>query len=65
MGLFNFKKKKNQPVLSIKWVQTKVTQDEGLQHLTKEGELPFGWIYRNKEFTDNSENVSVGTNFDF
>lgn len=22
------------------------------KHLTKEGELPFGWVYRNREFTD-------------
>lgn len=36
MGLFNFLKKK--------------TQGECLDKLTPEGELPFGWIYRNNEF---------------
>ena len=26
------------------------------EHLTKEGELPWGWIYRNKDFTDKINN---------
>jgi hypothetical protein len=50
MGLFNFKK--NQPILSTKRLKVQSTQDDNLLHLTKDGELPFGWIYRNKEFTD-------------
>ena len=28
------------------------TSPTDFEHLTKEGDLPFGWIYRNKEFTD-------------
>lgn len=54
MGLFNFKK--NQPVLSPKGFKAQLTQADNLEHLTKEGELPFGWIYRNKEFTDKIQN---------
>lgn len=56
MGLFNSKKKKNQPVVSFKWEGTQVTQDDNWEHVTKINELPFGWVSRNKEFTDRIQN---------
>ncbi len=40
MGFFDFIKNK------------KETTQTDFEHLTKEGELPFGWIYRNKAFID-------------
>jgi hypothetical protein len=52
MGLFNFKKKgvvnkKNNNVNSF---------GEPLDRLTPDGELPWGWIYANKDFTDKIQN---------
>ena len=52
MGLFDFIKKNFQTVLSSEVLDAQVIQDDNLEHLTKDGELPWGWIYRNKEFTD-------------
>jgi hypothetical protein len=43
MGLFDFKKKK---------VPVTNTVTERLDSLTPDGELPWGWITRNKEFCD-------------
>ena len=40
MKLFNFKKKNTNQ------------QNISNETLTKEGDLPFGWVYRNKEFVD-------------
>ena len=40
MGFFDFIKNK------------KEVAPTDFEHLTKEGELPFGWIYRNKAFVD-------------
>lgn len=51
MGLFNFKKK-DQPVSSIKVSRVQSPQSDDFAHLTKDGELPFGWVSRNREFTD-------------
>ena len=48
MAFFDlFKKKETPPKAPV----------EDFEHLTKEGELPFGWLYRNKDFVDkiNSE----------
>lgn len=42
MGLFGLKKKKKVFTLS----------DEPLDRLTPDGELPYGWIYAHKDFTD-------------
>lgn len=53
MGLFNFKKKKdfkNENVL--KALKALATPAYDLEHLTKEGELPLGWVYHNKDFVD-------------
>ena len=67
MGFFDFlkDKKKATPNTSINFYETingktvrtspqnnseKLPTD--FEHLTEEGELPFGWIYRNKNFVD-------------
>lgn len=53
MGLFDFKKKKdfkNENVLKI--LKALATPADDLEHLTKEGELPWGWHTHSKEFTD-------------
>ena len=50
MRLFNFLKNS-----TIKQKQSSVAQVD-FDHLTSEGDLPFGWIYRNKEFTDQINN---------
>ncbi len=46
MGLFNFTKKKKVQVNSF---------GEPLDRLTPEGELPWGWIYAHKDFTQKLE----------
>lgn len=48
MGLFDFMKKKA-PV-------AKQQQQETCERLTPSGELPWGWIYRNSEFTEKIQN---------
>lgn len=64
MGLFK-KKKKPQPKITVSWddgTPTEVTpnsepvKEEPLDRLTPEGELPWGWIWRNHEFTDDVSN---------
>lgn len=52
MGLFNFKKKKDIKIV----FKAPSTPDIDLKHLTKEGELPWGWVTHNKEFTDKISN---------
>lgn len=47
MGLFNFKKKKDVKVVFMEPSEP----DDDMEHLTKKGELPYGWVYRNREFT--------------
>ena len=56
MGLFDFIKKKSQTILNPEVLDAQVVQDDNLEHLTKDGELPWGWIYKNKEFTDKINN---------
>lgn len=52
MGLFNFKKKKDfKKENGLKSLKPLATTDNNLNRLTKEGELPWGWILRNSEFT--------------
>lgn len=54
MGLFNFKKKKDfikENVLNV--LKSPEPKDCDLNRLTKEGELPWGWVLRNKEFIGN------------
>ena len=51
MGLFNFKKKNG-----FKAIKAMVTPDDDLEHLTKEGDLPWGWHTHTKEFTDKIKN---------
>ena len=52
MGLFDFMKKK----ATVKQPQTTKAATkpsrECLDKLTKDGELPWGWIYQHKDFTD-------------
>ena len=49
MGLFDLlKNKKNIDVPS--------KPEDDLTHLTSEGELPFGWIYKNKDFIEKTNN---------
>ena len=57
MRLFNFLKNS-----TIKQKQSSVAQVD-FDHLTSEGDLPFGWIYRNKEFTDQINNEFSCFNF--
>ena len=52
MGLFNFKKKKD----AMKALIALSTPDKDLNHLTKEGELPWGWHTHTKEFTSKINN---------
>lgn len=47
MGLLDFLKK----MLTQNTNDDKSSETD-FEHLTKDGELPWGWIYRNKEFTD-------------
>lgn len=64
MGLFDFfKKNKKENVNTTRFdiivkTGTKPTPKPEMdwEHLTDEGELPFGWIYHNKEFTDRINN---------
>lgn len=54
MALFDFLKKKA-PVTKKQSSTTKAETNsfgERYDRLTADGELPFGWIYRNKDFTD-------------
>lgn len=71
MGFFNFKKKKDNNILSgaglvdfiksnlekpteentLKALKALATPANDLEHLTKEGELPWGWHSNTKEFT--------------
>lgn len=52
MGLFNFKKKKDfKKENGLKSLKPLATPDNNLNRLTKEGELPWGWVVRNSEFT--------------
>lgn len=52
MGLFNFKKKKDFKKENVlKSLKPLATPDNNLNRLTKEGELPWGWVVRNSEFT--------------
>ena len=44
MGLFDFMKKTN--------AQDQAKQATNDEHLTPEGELPWGWVSRNKDFTE-------------
>lgn len=47
MALFDlFKKKETPPKAPV----------EVLEHLDENGELPFGWVYRNKDFVDKINN---------
>ena len=50
MGLFNFKKK------NFLGTKGSKTQSTDFEHLTKEGELPFGWVHRNKVFVEKINN---------
>ncbi len=72
MGLFDFKKKKDQNILSsdglvnfiksnlkkpteenvLKALKALATPATDLDHLTEEGELPWGWHTHTKEFTE-------------
>ena len=47
MGLFDFMKKKSIPTKN----ETN-SFGESFDKLTEAGELPFGWVYRNKNFVD-------------
>lgn len=50
MGLFSFGKKKASP-------KKKNTNSfgEDMNRLTKDGELPYGWVYANRNFTEKIE----------
>ncbi len=53
MGLFDFMKKKSVPAKTPNTTKAETNSfGEPLDRLTSEGELPFGWIYRNKDFVD-------------
>lgn len=52
MGLFGRKKKKEE----LPKPTNTNSLGEPLDRLTPEGELPFGWYYANKEFTDRIDN---------
>lgn len=55
MGLFNLFKKKD--VAPSKEKNTnEILKTDDLTHLTSEGDLPWGWIYRNKSFTEEINN---------
>lgn len=62
MGIFDFLKNKgntnskNSTVKEEKASKPAVTPTSNLEHLTKSGELPFGWVTRNKEFTEKIRN---------
>ena len=49
--MFSFLKKKEKQPKNIQTIF-----DEDLMHLNKDGELPFGWHYTNKDFTDKIQN---------
>lgn len=50
MGIFDFLKKGTNVVETNTNSTSKPNVD--FEHLTDEGKLPFGWTYRNREFTD-------------
>lgn len=50
MGLFGFGKKK-QPSMPVQKSSVSIFEED-LTRLTPDGELPFGWYYANKEFTE-------------
>lgn len=51
MGFFK-KLKKETGIAEEKIVEILATPDDDLEHLTSDGDLPWGWHTRNKEFTD-------------
>lgn len=53
MGFLGFMKKKapQEKALPTITVETNSSAEQ-LDRLTEEGELPWGWLYRNKEFTE-------------
>ena len=54
MGLFGFMKKKAPVQKQQQWEATTAINSFGERYdrLTTDGELPFGWIYRNKDFVN-------------
>lgn len=53
MGILDlFNKKKTEKGNFLKVVEKVAQPDDDLLHLTPEGELPWGWHSRNKEFTE-------------
>lgn len=53
MGIFDFLKKKNTVAKTPQAPKIETNSfGERLDRLTSEGELPWGWIYRNREFTE-------------
>lgn len=57
MGIFDFMKKKNDLSRKVQPNTPKVnTSGECLDRLTEEGELPCGWHYHNREFTEKINN---------
>lgn len=53
MGLFDFIKKKAPQEKAPQATKSETNSfSEQLDRLTEEGELPWGWLYRNKEFTE-------------
>jgi hypothetical protein len=58
MGLFDFMKKKSVPSKTPNTIKAKTNPfSECVDKLTPEGELPYGWFYKNKEIIEkiNSE----------
>ena len=60
MGLFDFMKKKDfkkeNGQKAFNALHALATPADDLEHLTKEGELPWGWHAHTKEFTDKINN---------
>ena len=58
MGIFDFMKEINVPKKQQPQKQKAETNMYGERYdkLTADGELPFGWFYRNKEFTTKIQN---------
>lgn len=52
MGFFDLFKKKKAVTLEVTENTNNDYYNENFDQLTAEGELPFGWIYSNKQFTD-------------
>lgn len=56
MALFDlFKKKETPPKAAIDFNKAKPSED--LEHLDENGELPFGWTYKNKDFVKNENSL--------